>query len=138
MDKFLETYRNLTAENLTELGNLYTEDIRFIDPVHEIKGLLRLTEYFSNLYNSIGSIGFHFSHQLRQGAEGYVQWQMTLTHTRLNSGREITVPGASYLRFVDTDKVCLHRDYFDLGAMIYERIPILGGFISSIKKRLSS
>jgi len=138
MDTFLRTYQKLTAGNLQELANLYTEDIRFIDPVHEIKGLNRLTEYFANLYSSIGRIGFQFSHQVRQGAEGYVQWQMTFTHPRLKKGREIVVPGASYLHFTGEDKVNLHQDYFDLGAMLYEHLPMLGGIISTIKRRLSS
>ena len=138
MKMFLETYQKLNADNLSELGNLYTEDIRFIDPAHEIRGLVRLTEYFEKLYLNIGSITFNFSDQLRQGTEGYVQWQMSLTHPRLKKGKVVVVPGATYLRFVDSGKVCLHRDYFDLGAMLYEQLPVLGGIISAIKRRLGS
>lgn len=138
MDQFLETYQSLNRANLDLLGSLYTEDIRFIDPVHEVEGLIRLTEYFSSLYQNIDSIHFHFNHQLRQGSEGYVQWQMTFSHPRLKRGQDITVPGASYLNFVDSGKVCLHRDYFDLGVMLYEQLPVLGTIVSTIKRRLTS
>jgi len=32
--------------------------------------------------------------------------------------------------------VTYHRDYFDLGALIYERVPVLGGLIRGIKGRM--
>jgi len=37
----------------------------------------------------------------------------------------------SHLKFAD-GKVISHRDYFDLGEMLYEHIPLLGGVIKSI------
>jgi hypothetical protein len=67
----------------------------------------------------LASIHFQFHHQLRLADEGYVQWQMVFSHPRLNGGEDSIVAGASYLRFNDSGKVYFHRDYFDLGAMLY-------------------
>jgi hypothetical protein len=43
--------------------------------------------------------------------------------------------GISHLRF--GEKIDYHRDYFDLGQMVYEQIPLVGRIIKTIKKRLS-
>jgi hypothetical protein len=34
--------------------------------------------------------------------------------------------------------VCLHRDYFDLGAMLYEQLPLLGAVVRTLKGRLGA
>lgn len=138
MEKFLTTYTQLNAYNLELLASIYSEDICFIDPAHEIRNLSRLTEYFANLYNNISSIHFQFHHQLRLAEEGYVQWQMIFSHPRLKGGESVKVAGASYLQFNDSGKVYYHRDYFDLGAMLYEQLPILGRIIIALKRRLGT
>jgi len=62
-------------------------------------------------------------------------WTMFLEHPRLNDGEVIRVEGASYLK-TRNGKIYYHRDYFDLGALIYEQIPFLGKFITRIKQRM--
>ena len=59
---------------------------------------------------------------------------MLLQHPKLNSGKIFSVPGVSIIRY--EDKIYSHRDYFDLGAMLYEQLPLLGGLIRMIKRKL--
>lgn len=138
MEPFLETYKILNAGNLHLLREIYTDEIRFIDPAHEIKGLERLRKYFANLYENIATPQFCFTHHLQSGNDGYVQWEMAFSHPRLNRGRSVAVAGASYLRFDADGKVFFHRDYFDLGAMLYEQVPMLGWIVTTIKRRLGA
>jgi len=136
MDNFLKTYQWLNADNLELLDEIYSEHVRFVDPAHEISGLGRLREYFAGLYANVTSIEFDFLREMRVGDEGYVQWRMTFSHRRLRGGRPVVVEGASYLQFDVTGKVSFHRDYFDLGAMLYEHLPVLGRVIGHLKRRL--
>lgn len=138
MERFLDVYRHLNSDNLNRLEDIYTQEIRFVDPAHEILGLDALTNYFKNLYRNIDPPEFRFGHYLRSDTDGYVQWEMDFSHCRLKGGRTIIVPGTSYLRFDTSDKVLLHRDYFDLGAMLYEQLPLLGRIITFIKRRLGA
>ena len=66
----------------------------------------------------------------------YVQWRMVMRHPRLRKGSPVTVEGLSRLEFDAEEKVKLHRDYFDLGEMLYENLPLIGMVVTSIKKRL--
>jgi len=138
MEKFIDTYRHLTQTNLDGLGEIYAEDIIFIDPAHEISGLRSLTAYFTALYQNITSPTFRFKHHLLSGGDAYVQWEMDFSHPGLNRGRTITVPGTSYLRFSDSGKVFYHRDYFDLGMLLYEQLPLFGKLFTAIKRRIGS
>jgi len=138
MNDFLDVYRSLSSENLHRLEEIYTADIHFVDPAHEIKGLDNLRGYFEKLYANIKSVEFDFHDPFRSESSGYVQWTMHFAHPRLNGGRNITVPGSSFLRFSDNDKVFFHRDYFDLGSMLYLHLPLIGNIVRSINRRLGS
>ena len=136
MENFLNTYRALNKDNLHRLKEIYAEDVRFIDPAHTINGLAQLRRYFGALYRDIDPPVFRFIHDLRVNEDAYVQWEMDFMHPRLNRGRIITISGSSYLRFNEDNKVCFHRDYFDLGAMLYEQLPVLGKLILFVKRGL--
>lgn len=138
MKEFLNTYKKLSSDNLSLLSEIYAPEIVFTDPAHEIRGLEQLTRYFRNLYTNIDSINFEFSSPLQQEDKGYVQWKMTFSHPKLRKGSDITVAGATFLHFEDSGKVIYHRDYFDLGSMLYQHIPLLGRVIQSINRRLGT
>ncbi len=138
MKNFLNVFCELHRENLGRLAEIYADDVRFVDPAHTIDGLEQLTRYFENLYRNIDPPVFRFLNDLRLEAEGYVQWEMDFSHPRLSGGKVITVSGSSYIRFNDEGKVFFHRDYFDLGAMLYERLPLIGRIIGFIKGRLGA
>ena len=61
---------------------------------------------------------------------------MTYVHQHLNSGEAITVQGHSLI-MGDNDKVVYHRDYIDLGQMLYENVPVLGAIIRWLKRRIN-
>ncbi|MFW2368827.1 MAG: nuclear transport factor 2 family protein [Desulforhopalus sp.] len=136
MKNFLETYQILNKNNLHLLRSIYGDNVHFIDPAHEINGLENLTDYFSSMYKNIESIAFDFHDTLQVENHGYVQWDMTFVHKKLAGAQPITVKGVTFLKTDENGKVFYHRDFFDLGAMVYEQVPVLGRLITSIKKRL--
>ena len=138
MEQFLKVYQDLKLENIESIEEIYSQDIHFIDPAHEIEGLAALRDYFENLYKNIDHIHFDFLHPARIENEGYVQWTMTFSHPRIKGGQNISVPGTSFLKFSSDNKVYFHRDYFDLGSMLYQHLPLLGAVVKSINRRLGT
>ncbi|WP_130926397.1 nuclear transport factor 2 family protein [Pseudomonas sp. Sample_14] len=132
---FAREFSGLNKANLYRLGELYSDDIHFTDPLHEVQGLAQLRDYFSELYANVSDLRFDFHgfDQIREG-EGYLRWVMSYRHPRLAKGREIRVGGCSHLLW--RDKVYRHRDYFDAGALLYEHLPILGRAIAWLKRRM--
>ncbi len=136
MDKFLMMYLNLSIDNLHTLKDVYREDIEFIDPAHRISGIENLTNYFSAMYKNANDVTFNFSKPMVDESNGYVRWSMSFSHKKLAGGKPISIDGATYLQFDDKGMVYHHRDFFDLGAMIYEQVPLLGRVVTTIKRGL--
>lgn len=135
IDSFCELYRKLNKNNLSELENIYSEDILFIDAVHQLRGIEKLQHYFSNLYKNIRYCRFHIEEVISGKGQASIIWTMTFAHSRLNSGEPIRVNGSSHLKFAE--KIYYHRDYLDMGQMLYAHLPLLGGMVKFINKRVS-
>lgn len=135
VERFKDAFNRLNGQNLDLLESLYTRDVEFRDPVHELHGRDALRDYYARLYEGVESCRFEFSDQVIDGDRVVLVWTMQVRHARFQKGRTITLEGASHLLFAG-DKVRRHHDYFDMGQFIYERVPVLGGLIRLIKSRL--
>ena len=137
LERFLAMYQQLRAENLHMLGEVYDERILFQDPLHQVRGLQPLRCYFAGLYQNIHSIHFDMSQVLMSPNHAAINWRMSFEHPKLNGGKLVLVDGMSQFIISDSNKVTYHRDYFDVGAMLYEQLPLLGCVIKRIKQRAS-
>ena len=136
--RFVALYQQLDRQQLHRLSEVYADEVIFIDPAHRIEGLAALSDYFAALYQRLAYCRFVITSQQQQGRQAWLGWTMTFSHPRLRGGKPVTVEGATRLEFDETGKVCLHRDYFDLGAMLYEQLPLLGPLVRTIKGRLGA
>ncbi len=136
LEKFIDIYQKLEAGNLHLLKELYGQSVVFIDPIHQLNGIDELQQYFEKLYSNIQSCTFKIDEVFFQEPYAAVYWTMQYIHPKLNGGNLVTVHGHSKLKG-HTDKVIYHRDYLDLGSMIYEQIPLLKNIIRWLKFRLN-
>lgn len=134
-ERVRKAYQSLGTDNLDVVESLYSPDIYFEDPSHAIQGKPALLKYFSKMFVNLTDCQFKFHKTITNGTDIFMSWTMFLRHPRLDKGRTIRVEGASYLR-TRNGQIYYHRDYFDMGAMVYENIPLLGRVIARIKKRL--
>jgi len=124
-----------SADNLTvnDVGQIYTPDVVFVDPLGRIDGLEMLARYFEGVYKNVSSCRFEYYDELKTDNKASIKWDMFFKHPKLNSGREIEVRGVTLLEF--TDKVHYHEDVYDVGALMYEHIPLLGAPVRYLKRR---
>ncbi|TNI95657.1 nuclear transport factor 2 family protein [Aeromonas veronii] len=136
--RFIGLYQQLDRQQLHRLPEVYAEQVVFTDPAHRIEGLAALGDYFAALYQRLAYCRFVITSQQQQGQQAWLGWTMTFSHPRLRGGEPVTVEGVTRLEFDEAGKVCQHRDYFDLGAMLYEQLPLLGPVVRAIKGRLGA
>jgi len=130
-------FNELTADNLDLLDDFYADDVEFQDPVVAIDGIDALRRYYAGLYGFVESIRFDFKEIVERGDALIAVWTMHLRSSGLRKGQTIELPGVSHLRFdVRTDKVVYHRDYFDMGAFVYEHVPVLGPVVRLVNRKL--
>jgi len=132
LSNFVVVYQKLSTENLDLLATIYHEQVVFIDPIHKVEGFSDLYQYFKNLYQNISYCDFVIDDVLWQDSQASIFWTMSYQHPKLNKGQMVTVLGTSNIKG-EGDKVIYHRDYLDLGAMLYEQLPVLGKLTKWIK-----
>ena len=136
LDRFKNMFNQLDKNHLELLEQIYTPDVKFRDPVHTLNGLPALRDYYSRLYEGVLSCQFTFEAEVIESQQGMLAWVMRFQHRRFRAGETLELSGISQLQFLDDGRVHNHRDYFDMGEFIYERVPVLGSVIRTIKKRL--
>ncbi|MFL1525158.1 nuclear transport factor 2 family protein [Pseudomonas sp. O230] len=133
--RFALQFAELNKDNLQRLNELYSNDVHFTDPLHDVQGIAHLRSYFGELYANVKELRFDFYGFDQTGeGEGYLRWVMSYRHPHLAGGGLIRVDGCSHLLW--RDKVYRHRDYFDAGALLYEHVPVLGRAIAWLKRRM--
>lgn len=134
LQAFVECYQHLEKTNLDTLKSIYHPDIYFKDPVNQLQGIEALLSYFEHLLENIEQCRFDIKHQQADHEQAFVVWVMSFTHRSIQ--HPITVEGVSQVRFFE-QYVIYQQDYYDLGSLVYEQVPLLGKLIKIIKKRLA-
>jgi len=118
------------------VDEFYDQDIVFKDPLVSFSNRPSLKDYYRRLYNNVSSIHFTFANEVVSGSECSFSWTMTMT-CGLNKGEPMSVDGISTIRFGGKEgKAIYHRDYYDMGEFVYERIPVVNNIIKLIKKKM--
>ncbi len=132
--RFKRIYNQLDANSIDLVEELYTPGIHFTDPVRDVHGIEELRSYFADLYGGVARCRFKFTGDVVTGNSASIQWIMVMRHKRFRPKDIVRLPGVSIIEF--GDRIHRHRDYFDLGELIYERVPVLGSVIRGIKARM--
>ena len=133
-EKFQFVFEKLNKDSMHLVDEFYDKNIEFHDPIGTIKGLGQMRSYYENLYKNVKTIKFEFSQFIESGDDIVGIWKMTLVTEKLNNGEPIILDGNSVIKFKN-GKAVYHRDYFDMGAFIYENIPFFGYVVKKIKQQ---
>ena len=136
LPRFKSFYADFGSAQLSRLADIYHDDVVFRDPVHEIRGLVELEDYMTTLAADLEDCRFEYLDELLGDQAAYIKWVMHFRHPRLGS-RPISVRGVSHLHLAD-GRVIYHEDFYDMGAMLYEQVPLLGNVTRWLKLRLAS
>ncbi len=135
IERFKDYFRVLHESDLSQLRTIYADNIVFKDPVHEIRGLVELEDYFTSMCADLSDCRFEYLDELVTDDAAYVKWMRHFKHPRLGN-RLISVRGVSHLKI--GDKIEFHEDFYDMGAMLYEQLPVLGNVTRWLRMRLAS
>ena len=137
LDRAKDFFDKLNKNNLNLVDEFYDKKTVFQDPIHKIVGSEAVKNYYAGLYKNVEYIRFDYGKSIEAGDTVNLVWTMHLKAPALDKN-EFKVDGVSIITFGGPEtKVIFHRDYFDMGEFVYERIPILKSVIGYIKAKLS-
>jgi hypothetical protein len=130
-----DLYTNLTAVETADVARVYSNAIVFRDPLHQVEGIEPFCNYLNGLSQNLNYCRFEFIDTTTTANRSWLRWNMHYSHPAIRRGAGLTLEGTSLLQHKN-DKVVYQQDYYDMGAMLYEHLPMMGGAIRLLKKRL--
>lgn len=127
-------FEKLNKDTMHLVDEFYDPQIEFVDPIGSLRTSQKMKAYYANMYKNVKSIRFDFSQIIESEDTVVGVWKMTLVTDKLNGGEPVVVDGNSVIRFKN-GKAIYHRDYFDMGAFVYEQLPVIGFVVKKIKNR---
>lgn len=131
--EYLSFFETLQPASLTEVDRYFASDVHFKDPFNDVVGHDALRKIFNHMFTTTESPKFSIDGWMCDGRMASIRWRFSCGLQEL----AIDFPGMSFVRFNDQGKVVEHIDYWDPAEGIYEKIPLLGGLMRYLRRRLA-
>jgi steroid Delta-isomerase len=129
-------FETLTPSTLAELPRHYASEARFVDPFNDVTGIGAITHVFTHMFTVLDAPRFEVLDTITEGDQCFLLWNF---HFRQKGQtRAACIHGSTHVRFAPDGRVQLHRDYWDPARELYETIPLLGGLMRWLRRKLSS
>jgi hypothetical protein len=132
LDSLKRYFEQLRPEDVAHMGRYYDLHAYFRDPFNEVRGLPAVQRVFHHMFESLEAPRFLVRDAFAEGEQAFLTWDFVFRR----GGREHSIHGSSHLRFAPDGKVKYHRDYWDAAEELWETVPLLGGLLRLLKKRL--
>ena len=133
-------FTDMTPAHLARLGEVYSAEAWFKDPFNEVQGLDAVRGIFQHMYDSLNQPRFIVTTRVVQGRQCFLTWDFVFGLRGQTT--EITVRGASHLWLAPGSdgrwRIERHRDYWDVAEELYEKLPLLGGLMRWLKRRVNA
>lgn len=128
----LHWYETLSPEKLSDIGCYYQSDAHFRDPFNNIRGRSAIHQVFLDMFDSLDNPRFVILETISDASQAFITWDFSFAR----HGRAFTIHGSSHFRFGEDGRIKSHRDYWDAAEELYEKIPVLGWILKTLKKKL--
>jgi steroid Delta-isomerase len=127
-------YESLTAESLAKIGEHYAANAWFKDPFNEASGLEAIKRVFAHMFATLRAPRFRITGRIADVSGAVLLWEFRFGA----GGREYEVHGATHLKWNGRAKIVYHRDYWDTAEELYAKVPLLGGVVRLLRRRLAA
>ncbi|MFO1367812.1 MAG: nuclear transport factor 2 family protein [Marinagarivorans sp.] len=132
VEEFKRCYATFGRDTIAQLQKVYDPAITFIDPLHRIDGWPALERYFAASAANLDYCRFDFVDSVVGESAAFFKWHMHYAHRKIAKGKALSLVGATQIKFTHT--ISYHEDFYDLGAMVYQHIPIIGLGIHKLRQ----
>jgi hypothetical protein len=135
MQRIVAFFENMTPQDLPQLGRVYATDARFKDPFNDVRGLARIEAVYAHMYRTLDAPHFVVRERMLDGPQVFLSWDFQFRFK--NDAHWQTIHGATYLQLDAQGLITQHRDYWDAAEELYEKLPVLGGLMRWLKRRVA-
>ena len=134
-EKLTKFFENLTEEtSIDDFRTIYDAQVRFKDPFNEVKGIDAVYRIFAHMFRNLYAPKFTITEYIQKTDIAYVKWEFRFSFK--NEGTEEMFQGVSRLVMNEEGRVVEHIDYWDAAEHMYEKMPIIGWLLRTIKRKI--
>ena len=137
LNKLVEYFESVSEATVPQLRNFYASDAYFKDPFNEVHTVGQIEQIFAHMFGPLSDPRFIVHSRIEQDDEAFLTWDFRFRIKKYKPDVEQVIRGGSHLRFDAQDKVCYHRDYWDAAEELYEKLPLIGGIMRFMKRRMA-
>ena len=131
-DRYRQYLETLSPETLIKLPEYVSSDIRFRDPLNDVRGVDAMSRVFKHMFEHARDIRFEVRNLASDGTVCLISWHFDA----YLFDKPWQFDGTSVIRFAEDGRVFEHIDYWDVGRDFYERIPLIGRLLSVLRQLL--
>jgi hypothetical protein len=138
LEQFYNFLKNVGDEDYleTNTAKVYAPGAYLNDTIVTHYGPNEIRAYFLKTADTMTSFEVQIDDTSRSGPDHYIRWTMIFSAPKLGGGEPIHSVGISQVRFNNKGQVAFHQDFWDSGQNIYGQIPLVGGLIGIVQKRM--
>lgn len=126
--------QSLSSGSLSDLGNYVNPEVHFADPFNDVHGVAAMRRIFDDMFETVSDIEFKADRMGMDSDTALMAW----TFTGELRGRPLTLEGMSRITFDESGRVTEHIDHWDSATQFYMRLPVIGWFLSIVRRRVAS
>lgn len=138
LERFTSFLRHIGDKNYIRenTAKTYRSDAYLDDTLTTHHGAAAIEAYFLETAGSLTDSEVIIDDIARSGPDHYIRWTMIISAKPLAGGKPVHSIGVSQVRFDAQGKVAIHQDFWDSGEHFFGKLPVSGGIIGLIRKRL--
>ena len=141
LQRYTDFFEQLNADNLGQIASVMTGDVHFVDPFNDVHGVKSVEKIFQHMFTTLQDSKFKVTHAALADTPkadasrpcGLIRWELS----SLLNGKPYTITGMSEVSFEADGRVSSHIDHWDAAQQFYERLPIIGWLLKTIRARLA-
>ncbi len=134
-EKLTQFFENLTEDtSIDDFKTIYHAQVKFKDPFNEVKGIDAVQHVFAHMYRNLDEPKFTITEYVDKADIAYVKWKFHFSFK--NDRSKEMFEGVSRLVMNNEGRVVEHIDYWDASEHMYEKMPIIGWLLRTIKRKI--
>lgn len=113
----------------------YADNVYFYDTLKELRGVAAVEEYMLKLVDRLAEWTMSIDDVAGDRDGCYLRWTMSFRLKRYEK-KLMTSSGISHLRFDEDGRIVYHQDYWDPVTGLFEHLPVIGGLMRMLKRRM--
>jgi hypothetical protein len=131
-------FESLTPQTLATIGEVYAVDAHFQDPFNDVVGIDQITAIYAHMFANLTHPRFEITDTIEQVSptahRAFVAWQFKFEWR----GQLFDIPGGTRFSLNQAGLVIDHIDYWDVAAGLYERLPLIGAVLRTLRRRMAA